>query len=65
MPTYQYKCSNHPEDKNHEYEETRLMNDPTPEDPICKIEGCDGKLLRIFGAPPIIFNGIGFSAKRG
>ena len=63
MPTYQYKCENEPEDTNHKYEHTRNMTDPElePEKLICKVEGCGGKLERIFTAPPIQFKGMGFS----
>jgi predicted nucleic acid-binding Zn ribbon protein len=37
------------------------MNDPSPQDLICKFEGCGAKLIRIFKAPPIEFKGGGFS----
>lgn len=40
------------------------MTDPEPENPICKIEGCGGKLNRIFTAPPIQFKGMGFSTNK-
>lgn len=61
MPSYEYKCEN---DSQHFYIEVRSINDPQ-EKTTCAAEGCGGKLIRVFGAPPIIFNGTGFSAKRG
>ena len=64
MPTYQYKCENNPEDSAHKYEEVRHMSDPEPEKLICKVEGCDGRLERIFNAPPIQFKGMGFSTNK-
>lgn len=64
MPTYQYKCENHPEDEAHKYQEVRNMTDPEPEAPICKVEGCGGKLIRVFNAPPIQFKGMGFSTNQ-
>lgn len=59
MPTYKYKCENNPE---HLYEEVRSMTADEP-DLICTVEGCDGKMLRIFFAPPIEFKGGGWSTK--
>lgn len=59
--TYDYKCSENPE---HKYAESRGMNDEQKRF-TCAEEGCDGKLIRVFGAPSIFFNGPGFSAKRG
>jgi len=59
MPTYVYKCEEQPEDKNHEYKETRRITDDEPEKLICKVEGCNGRLIKVFFAPPIQF-GHGF-----
>jgi predicted nucleic acid-binding Zn ribbon protein len=64
MPTYNYKCSAEPDNKEHLYSEDRSMNDPSPEDLICKFEGCGAKLIRIFAAPPIQFKGAGFSTNK-
>jgi predicted nucleic acid-binding Zn ribbon protein len=61
VPTYKYKCSENPE---HLYKEFRNISDPTPENPICKVEGCGAKLLRIFTAPPINFKGGGYSTNK-
>lgn len=61
MPTYEYKCSNNEE---HKYKEIRGMKE-NPSRSTCAEEGCNGSLIRIFGTPPITFNGTGFSAKRG
>ena len=59
MPTYSYKCEN-----GHDYEETRGMTEK-PRRSICAEEGCDGRLIRVFGAPSITFNGTGFNSKHG
>jgi putative FmdB family regulatory protein len=59
MPTYEYVCEN-----GHEYLEIRGINDDAKTE-TCVEEGCGAKLKRVFGTPPIIFNGTGFSAKRG
>lgn len=59
MPVYAYVCEN-----GHDYEETRGMNDE-PLRSTCAEEGCDAKLKRVFGAPNIMFNGVGFNAKYG
>ena len=60
MPTYEYKCETHPEDKEHRYIEVRAITADEPADLICRVEGCDAKLLKIFTAPPIKFgNGFG------
>ena len=64
MPTYEYKCEDHPEDKDHLYSEERNMTDPSPENLICKVDGCGAKLIRIFNAPPIQFKGMGFSTNQ-
>lgn len=61
MPTYEYKCSENPE---HTFSENRGMTeDPTRS--TCAEEGCDAKLKRIFGTPPITFKGGGFHSTRG
>lgn len=31
----------------------------------CAEEGCSGRLMRVFGTPPITFKGTGFSSQRG
>jgi len=61
MPTYEYKCSENPE---HKYEEVRNINDSATRT-ICNVDGCEGKLMRVFSAPPIQFKGSGFSSKSG
>lgn len=61
MPTYEYKCSIDPE---HKYQEVRSINDPERAT-TCAADGCDGKLIRVFGTPPIMFKGSGFSSSRG
>jgi predicted nucleic acid-binding Zn ribbon protein len=61
MPTYEYKCSEKPE---HRFTEKREMSEEVSRSG-CAEKGCNGKLLRIFGTPPITFNGTGFNAKRG
>ena len=59
MPTYQYICEN-----GHEYEEIRGMSEEQRVS-TCTKEGCDAKLKRKFGTPPITFKGGGFHATRG
>lgn len=61
MPTYEYKCSESPD---HKYEEIRGINDQQQQT-ICVANGCEGKLIRVFSAPPIQFKGSGFSSKSG
>ena len=61
MPTYDYKCSENPE---HTYQEVKSINDPEWAT-TCAADGCGGKLIRVFGAPPIMFKGSGFSSNRG
>jgi hypothetical protein len=59
MPNYEYKCPD-----GHKYVEARSMTaDDTITDSPCK--ECGKPLIRIFSAPPITFNGTGFSQKRG
>jgi predicted nucleic acid-binding Zn ribbon protein len=57
--TYSYKCTKNPE---HLYSETRSIHEDQKQ-VTCIIEGCDGKLSRVFSAPPIRFKGSGFSTK--
>jgi putative FmdB family regulatory protein len=59
MPTYEYICEN-----GHTNLEVRSINEDQ-KITTCAEEGCGGKLKRVFGAPPIVFNGTGFSAKKG
>ena len=59
MPTYQYVCEH-----GHEYEEIRSMSED-PRRSTCAEEGCDAKLVRKFGTPPITFKGGGFNSTRG
>jgi predicted nucleic acid-binding Zn ribbon protein len=59
MPSYEYKCVENPE---HKYVEVRGINDEQKQS-TCIIEGCSGKLSRVFSAPPISFKGSGFSTK--
>lgn len=61
MPTYEYRCSKNEE---HKFVEIRGMSEE-PSRVTCAEEGCDGKLFRVFSAPPITFKGGGFSAKSG
>lgn len=61
MPTYEYKCSEKPE---HQFTEKREMSEE-PSRLICAEEGCNGRLIRIFGTPSIKFNGTGFNSSRG
>lgn len=57
MPTYEFKCDLNPE---HRYVEVRGITEPSTRS-TCAEEGCEGKLLRVFSAPPINFKGTGFS----
>jgi predicted nucleic acid-binding Zn ribbon protein len=61
MPTYPYKCSENPE---HEHQMTRSITEEEPETQICVEEGCEGRLIRVFTAPPINFKGQGFSTSQ-
>ncbi len=61
MPTYEYKCSQNPE---HKFSEIRGMTEE-PTRSTCAEEGCGTKLVRVFTAPTITFNGTGFNASRG
>jgi len=61
MPTYEYKCPENPE---HRYQEVRSISSDEPKDLICVEEGCEGKLMRVFNAPPINFKGSGFSTNQ-
>lgn len=61
MPTYEYKCS---KNADHTYVEVRGMTEDATRT-TCAVEGCQGKLIRVFGAPPITFKGTGFHAKHG
>lgn len=54
--TYEYYCS---ENKEHTYSEIRSITENQTKF-TCAEEGCDGKLLRKFTAPPITFKGTGF-----
>jgi putative FmdB family regulatory protein len=56
MPTYDYKCDTNPE---HKLTEIRGITE-TSTKTTCAEDGCDGKLLRVFSAPPITFKGSGF-----
>ena len=56
MPTYEYKCNTNTE---HRYVEIRgITQNATRE--TCAEDGCSGRLLRVFSAPPITFKGSGF-----
>lgn len=59
MPTYEYKCEANPEDKEHRYLEVRSITAEEPAELICKVDGCNAKLLKVFFPPPIKF-GDGF-----
>ena len=61
MPTYEYKCSKNPE---HTFTEIREMSKEVSRS-TCAEEPCDGKLIRIFAAPSITFNGSGFNTRNG
>ncbi len=58
--TYEYKCDKNPE---HKYTETRGINEDQKRS-TCAEEGCDGRLVRIFNAPPIQFKGTGYSTSQ-
>lgn len=60
MPTYQYKCNLNSE---HTYSEVRAITAEEPDQLICNVDGCDGKLIKVFGAPAINFKGGGWSTK--
>jgi predicted nucleic acid-binding Zn ribbon protein len=61
MTTYEYKCSDNPK---HTFVEVRTMVEEASRS-TCAEEGCNAKINRVFGIPPIQFNGTGFSAKYG
>lgn len=58
--TYEYKCESNPE---HKYFESRGINEDQKQ-LICVEEGCEGKLIRVFSAPPIQFKGTGYSTSK-
>lgn len=59
--TYEYTCSVNPE---HKYVEVRSINAEVSRT-TCAADDCDGKLVRVFSAPPITFKGSGFSSNKG
>jgi putative FmdB family regulatory protein len=59
MPTYEYKCEKNEE---HVLQHVRSITDEEP-DLICTEEDCGGTMIRIFKAPPIKFEGGGWSTK--
>jgi predicted nucleic acid-binding Zn ribbon protein len=59
--TYEYKCSENPEHKNVVH---RSITAEEPEEQICIVEGCTGKLSRVFHAPKINLKGGGFSSNK-
>jgi putative FmdB family regulatory protein len=61
MPTYEYKCSENPE---HKFVEIRGITEEASRE-TCAESGCEGRLIRVFSAPPITFKGGGFHAKNG
>ena len=61
MPTYEYRCNENPE---HIFVEVRGMDDAPSRD-TCDRPGCQGRLIRVFSAPPITFKGGGFHATNG
>jgi putative FmdB family regulatory protein len=61
MPTYEYKCSENPE---HRFTEIREMSKEVSRS-TCAEDACDGRLVRIFAAPSITFNGSGFNTRNG
>lgn len=61
MPTYEYRCTEKPE---HTYTEIRGMTESSKLS-VCQEDGCEGKLMRVFSAPPVNFKGTGFSSKYG
>jgi predicted nucleic acid-binding Zn ribbon protein len=56
MPTYEYKCDLIPE---HKFVEVRGITESASRS-TCAEDGCNGRLLRVFSAPPITFKGPGF-----
>lgn len=60
MPTYEYKCSK----CEAPYSEIRGMTE-SEKRKTCAAKGCNGKLLRVFSAPPISFNSAGFNQRHG
>lgn len=60
MPTYEYRCS---ENEAHKYTEIRSINAELSRS-TCAEEGCEGRLIRIYNAPPINFKGAGFSTSK-
>jgi predicted nucleic acid-binding Zn ribbon protein len=61
MPTYEFKCELVPE---HKYVEVRGITESSTRS-TCAEEGCEGRLLRVFSAPPITFKGSGFQRGNG
>lgn len=61
MPTYEYVCNKNAE---HKFVENRGMSEEASRS-TCAEKGCNGRLVRVFSAPPITFKGSGFSAKSG
>jgi putative FmdB family regulatory protein len=61
MPTYEYRCNENPD---HKYVEVRSINVNVSRE-TCDKPGCQGRLIRVFSAPPITFSGSGFNAKKG
>ena len=60
MASYDYVCETYKKP----YTEHRGMNEPQKQQ-TCVEDTCEGKLLRVFNAPPITFKGSGFSSTRG
>jgi putative FmdB family regulatory protein len=60
MPTYEYVC----ETCDKSYIENRSINEAQKQE-TCAADGCEGRLKRVFSAPPIQFKGTGFSSSRG
>lgn len=58
--TYDYKCSENPE---HTYSESRSMTEEQKQ-LICVVDGCEGRLVRVFSAPKINFKGGGFGTNK-
>ena len=58
--TYEYVCA----ECGTPYNETRGINEEQKQQ-TCAADGCEGKLKRVFSAPPIQFKGSGFSSNRG
>lgn len=57
MPTYEYRCDIN---QDHILQHVRGIADEEPE-LICTEDSCEGKMVRVFKAPPIEFKGGGFS----